>query len=109
MAIATVDTTVDEARPFVEADLDPFPRDGKKYEIIDGSLHVSPAPIDDHNDVCLGLAVALRAAAPAGWLVIFDAGVRCGNDTLFIPDIGALKPTTARGLNWHDAKDFGLV
>jgi Uma2 family endonuclease len=109
MATATVGTTVDDAVRFVEADLDGFPRDGKKYEIIDGSLHVSPAPIDNHNDVCVGLVIALRAAKPAGWRVLHDVGVRCGSDSNFIPDFAALKPDTISGVNWHDAKDFGLV
>src|SRR5688572_22564154 len=108
MAAVKVEELVDESRLFVEADLDRFPRDGNRYEILDGSLHVSPAPIDDHNDLGLSIAIALRAAAPTGWRVLYEAGVRCG-DSNFIPDIAVLKPDTIRGVNWHDAEDFGLV
>lgn len=37
---------------FTSADLDAFPDDGKRYEIIDGDLYVSRAPGWEHQYVC---------------------------------------------------------
>ncbi len=46
------------------ADLEKTPADGLRYELIDGILHVSPAPRPVHQDALLELAVMLRAAVP---------------------------------------------
>ena len=37
---------------FTSADLDAFPDDGKRYEIIDGELHVSKQPHLYHQVIC---------------------------------------------------------
>lgn len=53
------------AGPMTVADLDQLPDDGRRYELIDGMLFVSPAPVIAHQVVLLELAVLLRAACPA--------------------------------------------
>jgi hypothetical protein len=40
------------AMPFTSRDLDTFPDDGKRYEIIDGELYVSGHPNYYHQLVC---------------------------------------------------------
>jgi hypothetical protein len=40
------------AMPFTSGDLDAFPDDGKRYEIIDGELYVSRHPHYYHQVVC---------------------------------------------------------
>ena len=40
--------------------LDALPDDGQRYEIIDGVLHVTPAPSDVHQILALALAAHLR-------------------------------------------------
>jgi hypothetical protein len=40
------------AMPFTSRDLDAFPDDGKRYEIIDGELYVSGHPNYYHQLVC---------------------------------------------------------
>lgn len=40
------------------------PDDGQRYEILDGVLLVSPAPIPQHQTVLFELAVLFRAACP---------------------------------------------
>ena len=44
---------------FTSADLDAFPDDGKRYEIIDGELYVSKQPHLYHQFVCSHLLVQL--------------------------------------------------
>jgi len=46
-------------------DLESLPDDGLRYELIDGSLLVTPAPYLPHQSAALGLAVVLRAGCPA--------------------------------------------
>ena len=53
MPAARTDWTVDM--------LDALPDDGKRYEIIDGELFVTPAPSDVHQLVVLALAARLRS------------------------------------------------
>ncbi len=50
------------ARPFTVDDLEGMPDDGNRYELIDGTLIVSPAPGRRHQTVVGELFVALRAA-----------------------------------------------
>ncbi|HET6951354.1 MAG TPA: Uma2 family endonuclease [Acidimicrobiales bacterium] len=56
------------AKPMVSqltyADLEALPEDGKRYELIDGELFVSPSPSPAHQDVVGNLHVLLRAACP---------------------------------------------
>ncbi|CAN5161655.1 Uma2 family endonuclease [soil metagenome] len=67
-------------------DLDRLPEDGQRYEIIDGSLLMSPPPSARHQGVAGRLAALLRAAAPADLEVVEAAGVRIGSG-LLIPDV----------------------
>jgi Uma2 family endonuclease len=47
-------------RPFTVHDLEGMPDDGRRYELIDGELIVSPAPGWSHQEAALELAVRLR-------------------------------------------------
>ena len=62
--------------PWTTADLAGLPDDGQRYEIIDGSLLVSPPPSPLHQLVAGRLAVFLRDAAPKGLDVVEAVGVR---------------------------------
>jgi Uma2 family endonuclease len=60
-----------DARDWTVADLESLPDDGLQYELLDGILLVSPAPVVKHQVVVGNLYTVLRAACPRGLLVLF--------------------------------------
>jgi Uma2 family endonuclease len=59
--------------------LDALPDDGKRYEVIDGELFVTPSPAPIHQAVLLALATRLRAyvqATSIGRVMISPSDVR---------------------------------
>jgi Uma2 family endonuclease len=74
--------------PFFRDDLESTPNDGRRYEIIDGTLIVSAAPSRLHQRALFELAVLLRAACPAELEVMiapFSVGLSINTDIQ--PDI----------------------
>ena len=59
-------------REWTVHDLESLPDDGMRYEIIDGELIVSPAPLPPHQRAVRGLFLALYRACP-GELEVFFA------------------------------------
>ncbi len=74
--------------PFTEDDLADTPEDGRRYELVDGVLVVSPAPKFNHQR-CLTRLVLLLGAADAGPLevVVGPYEVRFSHETVLIPDL----------------------
>ncbi|MEV8509458.1 Uma2 family endonuclease [Actinoplanes sp. NPDC051475] len=93
--------------PWTEPDLHLFPQDGHRYEIVDGSLHVTPPLAEEHETVVRALVTALRAAAPEGWWVCTRLGIELGTSKL-IPDVTVLRPRSS-GASWADPADVALV
>jgi Uma2 family endonuclease len=56
---------IDPGRPFTVDDLEAMPDDGRRYELIDGLLIVSPAPMLRHQKIVMKLAALLDARCPA--------------------------------------------
>jgi Uma2 family endonuclease len=74
-------------RPFTVADLETMPDDGRRYELIDGTLIASPIPDLPHQTVVGQLSIALDAACPPGMeVVIGPFAVRPSQDTELQPD-----------------------
>jgi Uma2 family endonuclease len=74
--------------PLTRDDLDRMPDDGHRYELIDGSLIVTPGPLLRHQDVVLNLAVLLKAACPPDLkVVVAPVDVVIGEDTVMQPDV----------------------
>ena len=74
--------------PLTEDDLATMPDDGHRYELIDGTLIVSPSPSLHHQRCVKSLILLLEAACDAEHEVIlapFD--VRLSRTTVLIPDL----------------------
>ena len=81
-------TTMPRRRGLTRADLADMPDDGWRYEIVDGTLLVSPAPSTRHQIVSARLFSTLDAARPLDLLVLtapFAVGL--ADDTEFQPDL----------------------
>ncbi|MEU4802677.1 Uma2 family endonuclease [Actinosynnema sp. NPDC023587] len=75
-------------RPYTVEDLEGAPDDGRRRELIDGVLFVSPAPGLRHQRVALLLAMALENACPAGLMVVpAPFSVRFSHTTEVQPDV----------------------
>ncbi len=79
------------ARPFTVADLDRMPDDGHRYELLDGTLVVSPRPGNPHQEVAAELLGLLRARCPAGLRALPEPAVQISADTEFIPDVAVIR------------------
>lgn len=74
---------------FRSADLELFPDDGKRYEIIDGELYVSKQPSWEHQLMCLGIGFPLHSwSSETGAGVVNAApGVIFADDDDVAPDL----------------------
>jgi Uma2 family endonuclease len=81
-------TALPFGRPLTRADLETLPDDGHRYELIDGSLIVSPAPRWRHLVVVGNLHLLLRAACPAElYVTLGPFAVALADDTEVQPDL----------------------
>lgn len=62
-------------QPFTVDELDLMPDDGRRYELLDGVLIVSPRPSVTHQEVAMELAVQLGAACPPELRVVAEPAV----------------------------------
>ncbi len=88
MATVTFDVLRLPRGPLTAADLGSRPDDGRRYELVDGVLIVSPAPSFRHQEMVAGLFRMLHAASPAGLVVIFAPfDVTLAENTVTQPDL----------------------
>lgn len=86
----------ERGRPFTAADLEAMPDDGRRYELLDGSLLVSPAPAWRHQRVVANLVHLLMTHCPRDLEVLvapFD--VQLAEDTVLQPDVLVTPRTSA--------------
>ncbi|MFI0463839.1 Uma2 family endonuclease [Saccharopolyspora sp. 5N102] len=82
--------------PMTVDDLERLPDDGRRYELVDGRLDVSPAPVSAHSlteaRLCQYLGFEL---APAEFIVMQGAGINFNADRTHhrIPDVVVLNET----------------
>lgn len=81
-------TSLPRSRSLTAADLAALPDDGHRYELVDGTLVVTPSPAVPHQRAVLRLGAALLAACPPELEVMtapLDIGV--SDDTVLQPDL----------------------
>ena len=83
--------------PFTVDELDRMPDDGRRYELIDGVLIVSPAPVIVHQFVVMELSFLLRQACPEGLCVLPGPGVMVNVQTELVPDVVVVRQQDLRG------------
>lgn len=82
--------------PMTVDDLERLPDDGRRYELVDGRLDVSPAPVSIHSLVEARLCQYLGfEVAPADFVVMQGAGINFNADRTHhrIPDVVVLNET----------------
>jgi Uma2 family endonuclease len=84
-------------QPFTVTDLDRLPDDGRRYELLDGGLIVSPRPAMVHQFVGGRLFLALNSACPVDLCVMYEPGVQLGPQTEFAPDLVVLRMDQVEG------------
>ena len=78
--------------PFTAADREKMPEDGRRCELIDGALYVSPSAGRPHNDLLMHLFRQLDAACPPDvtiYPVPFDYRLADGSE--LVPDITVMR------------------
>jgi Uma2 family endonuclease len=91
VAMTTAEPWPAAGQLFTVDDLDRMPDDGRRYELVDGVLIVSPAPQLPHQFVLTELIVCLHGACPPGLFVVPGPGVRMSVDTELIPDLVVIR------------------
>lgn len=77
---------------FTIDDLDRMPDDGHRYELLDGTLIVSPAPAMPHQRVVAVLIHLLEQACPEDLVVFPNVNVRLDTKTALEPDLVVARP-----------------
>ncbi|MCW2841145.1 MAG: hypothetical protein JWR55_2628 [Aeromicrobium sp.] len=88
-------TTLPRALPFTRADLDAMPDDGRRHELIDGVLVVTPAPGYAHQITAARLHLILAASCLPDLRVLFAPfDVVLAEDTVMEPDLLVARRTS---------------
>lgn len=77
-------------------DLDSFPEDGVRRELIDGALHVPPSPTAPHQTLAALLTAALYRDCPDEYSVTQGVEIRVSNRRSFIPDVEVVTAEASR-------------
>lgn len=84
----TTMTTLPWSRPLTHHDLQAMPDDGHRYELVDGTLVVTPAPSNRHQGAVGKLHLLLAAKCPPELAVrLAPFEVRLADDTVVQPDL----------------------
>jgi Uma2 family endonuclease len=84
-------------RPFTVAELDRMPDDGRRYELLDGVLIVSPRPTTVHQLAAARLVTALSNACPDNLCVLGEPAVQLSGNTEFDPDVVVVRQEDVGG------------
>ena len=93
MSVMTTDKTDLVPAPLTVEDLQRMPDDGRRYELVDGRLDVSPAPVFLHSRVESRLSIHLGVTAPVEFEVVTGPGIDFNADRTHhrIPDLVVIR------------------
>ncbi|GAB3443489.1 Uma2 family endonuclease [Streptomonospora sediminis] len=93
MAIMSTDKPAPSTRRLTVDDLARMPDDGRRYELVDGELDVSPSPVFLHTRIEARLMFCLQTAASEYYEVQSGMGVNFNADRTHhrIPDVAAVR------------------
>jgi Uma2 family endonuclease len=86
-AVSIAEAWPTRGRPFTVDELDRLPQDGRRYELLDGVLVVSPRPTTVHQLAATRLVMLLGNACPDGLCVLSEPAVQLSADTEFDPGV----------------------
>ncbi len=89
-------------RPFTVAELDRMPDDGRRYELLDGALVVSPRPTTIHQVVAGRLYGVLSNACPEDLCVVPEPAVMLGPQIEFDPDLVVVRMDQIGGAKFSE-------
>ncbi|MGH3159048.1 MAG: Uma2 family endonuclease [Streptosporangiaceae bacterium] len=95
--VSTVEAWPAAGQPFTADDLDRMPDDGRRYELLDGVLVVSPRPSTIHQVVVTQLTGVLLAACPDDLFVVMEPAVMLSRTSEFDPDITVVRRADVGG------------
>ncbi|RNL82042.1 Uma2 family endonuclease [Halostreptopolyspora alba] len=84
--------TEERDRPLTVDDLAGTPDDGRRYELVDGRLDVSPAPVSIHTLIDSRLTWHLTNVAPDGYTVLSGPGINLNAERTHhrVPDLAVV-------------------
>lgn len=107
MVMAIASTTWTAAR------IRELPDDGRRYEVVDGALFVTPAPSWKHQDAVMALGIILQAHVHShriGHTIMAPADVEFAADQMVEPDLFVVPLVNGRRpRTWADAKQLLLA
>ncbi|HEX7980989.1 MAG TPA: Uma2 family endonuclease [Gemmatimonadaceae bacterium] len=95
---------------YTVADLDLLPDDGNRYEVLAGTLLVTPSPGSAHQGVAASLAALFASHLLARRLRLFSPGVvTLPPLTQLEPDLLVVPPRFALGMPWAEITEHWLA
>ena len=92
------------AKVWSVADLADLPNDGNRYEVIDGELHVTPAPTWDHQRAVMRLFTLLAPYVEReriGEVIVAPADVAFSDESVVQPDLFVVPLLAAGRAMWE--------
>lgn len=83
--------------------------DGRRWELIDGELFVTPSPVPGHQRVVVRLAAALEAHGGGLLVLVAPTDVRVDEQTVVQPDVVVFESQHAALVDPESAPSIGLV
>jgi len=95
---------------YTVADLDLLPDDGNRYEVLAGTLLVTPSPGSAHQGVAARLSALFASHILARRLALFSPGVVTAPPlTQLEPDLLIVPPWFALGIPWAEISEHWLA